>query len=423
MAVTSGMPPFNASLVTESFADDLATTALVLIGGLLKDETVAFPSTSQNCTTAQGCYSYILPGSLSDILENGTSLIYNPSPSSAYFVTEAAPAYILEYFPLDDQVIFTQSTDCKVYGIVSGGIKLCLKNIGESLVAGTLNLPNLSLTTGWAGCPPIFTDTDEAYSCGLNQALWGNTMNLTIQLTVSSVLPDVNYHVQDGLINSVTQTLPITFNYSAEAIFYVFAKMLDTGDQANDTTTQLVQYLSTALAQDSPLTSQDVGFIFRNFLALPLYVSNARQITPTDVQIDLLPSNMTVMGYTANDDFRIVFSLWAIVTFIAIVGLTLLFCCIALLYCWCWSERLAPNVSDFPEIDFASKALSVSTEEGAKSEMTTILGGLGNAQTCDVIKRIGGEWIMVGDKEGRVAMILKSESTMKLEKLQKNVRY
>jgi hypothetical protein len=420
------MPQFNASLVTESFPDDLATTALVLIGGLLKDETIAFPSASQNCTTSQGCYSYILPGSLSDILENGTSQIYNPSPSSAYFVTEAAPTYILEYFPLDDEVIFT-STDCKVYGILSGGIKLCLKNIGESLVAGTLNLPNLTLTTGWAGCPPVFTDTDESYSCGLNQALWGNTMNLTIQLAVSSVLPDVNYHVQDGLIDSVTQTLPMTFNYAAEDIFYVFARMLDTTDDgaygANDTTTQLVQYLSTALAQNSPLTSQDVGFIFRNFLALPLYISNARQITPTDVQIALLPSNMTVMGYTADDDFRIVFSLWAIVTFIVIVGLTLLFCFIALAYCWLWSARLAPNVSDFPEMDFASKTLSVSTDEGAKSEMTTVLGGLGNAQTCDVIERIGGEWIMVGDKNGRVAMILKSEGSMKLEKLQKNVHY
>jgi len=134
------------------------------------------------------------------------------------------------------------------------------------------------------------------------------------------------------------------------------------------------------------------------------------------------------MGYTANDDFRIVFSLWAIVTFIVIVGLTLLFCFIALVYCWrSGSERLAPNVSDFPEIDFASTGLSVETRQAAKSQMAVILDGLGNAQTCDVIKRIGEEWIMVGDTgnlDGRVAMILKSEgNTMKLEKLQKHVNY
>lgn len=254
-------------------------------------------------------------------------------------------------------------------------------------------------------------------------------MNLTTVLSVSAMFPIVTYHVQDALIEDVIENQPLTYVYNTEDIFNVFDRILDTSLDNNSytqnhTTTQLVSYLSGVLEQNSPLSSEDKDVIFRNFLALPLYISNARQILPDNINIDLLPSNMSVMGYTASASYRIAFSRFAIATFTTIVGVTLVFCVTALFYCLL-CKSLVPNISDFPEIDFAAKALS-GTNDVEDGDMNLILERLGNARTTDIGERLKGKSMLVGAEDKRVVMrtVMKNSGRPEtIQRLQKGPKY
>ena len=140
--VISGMPEFNASIIGERPPDDLATMALVSLVTLLRDPTIAFPypmSTQFDCTIADDeCFSYIMPGRLDEIILTDTSkkLVDSPHRDAAWFIAEAAPAYNLEYFPLQDDVVFEDS-DCRIYPTAFQTIKVCLNNIiNQTLAAG-----------------------------------------------------------------------------------------------------------------------------------------------------------------------------------------------------------------------------------------------------------------------------------------------
>lgn len=217
----------------------------------------------------------------------------------------------------------------------------------------------------------------------------------------------------------VPSTPPIPITYRAEDIFTVFARALDTsvdtGYVSNDTATELLEYLSNTITQntfagdDISVAEQDV---FRNFLAIPLYYINVRRIPQIFVadEIDSLPKNMTVEGYFAKDGYRIVFSFFSIVTFITLAAITLIWCGLVLLYCSIFGG-LPPNLSEYPEVDFASK--SVGTD--------ALLKGLGNAGTKDIILRFKGKRIVVGEAVDNNRVVMATEGPV--QSLRKGNKY
>jgi hypothetical protein len=81
-----------------------------------------------------------MAGSLDETILTETSqkLVDSSPPGATWFIAKEARAYQLEYFPLQDDVVFEDS-DCRIYPSALQTIKLCLKNINTTLVAGMLS--------------------------------------------------------------------------------------------------------------------------------------------------------------------------------------------------------------------------------------------------------------------------------------------
>lgn len=139
-SVISGMPPFDLSVIGGILPEDLATETLASVGDLLGDITIAFPyfvPTNYACPSGEGCFSYVLPGGLDEIISNKTSqnITFSLPSDSTWFVAKEVPVYQLEYFSLQEDIIFNE-TDCRVYASVAKAIEVCLENVGENLIAG-----------------------------------------------------------------------------------------------------------------------------------------------------------------------------------------------------------------------------------------------------------------------------------------------
>jgi len=85
---------------------------------------------------------------------------------------------------------------------------------------------------------------------------------------------------------------------------------------------------------------------------------------------------------------------WSLYVFVILAASSLIWCASALAYCWSYGG-LVPNISQYSEIDFASKCAKIS-DELPDTGMEVILHGLSYA-TSDVIeKRIKGRRIYLG---------------------------
>jgi len=251
------------------------------------------------------------------------------------------------------------------------------------------------------------------FACTQTPITWGNDINATSQLRISSFSATVTYALPDGEIFSVVPSgPPIPVRYAAQDVATVIARSLYTvgNPLAPDTHTsaELVTYLAQTISPDAigdVITDQEQEKL-RNFLAIPLYYINARRISHVFHARDInqLPANMSVTGYFAKDAYRIVYSLWSIVTFIVLACFTLVWSALVFLYCLI-SGGLPPNVSDYPEVDFASKIVSHSRQPETTGGLETLLKGLGNAKTGDLILRFRDKKIFIGEDANRVVLV------------------
>jgi hypothetical protein len=213
-----------------------------------------------------------------------------------------------------------------------------------------------------------------------------------LQLHVSSLFATTTYSLANYSIISVElESMPLPFIYSAAAIrdilniaFYN-ATLNETGADG----TNFLSYVVFAMNSETrSLSSQ----LLRNVLALPLYCVNANYISiPGDPPV---PDNgLITTGYFANPVFRVVIADYSLYTFTTLALLSLLWCIGAMSYCWI-ARSVAPNFSQYPEIDFASKCISVSDDNSDKG-MDFLLRGLGNANSKAVETRIKKEMIFI----------------------------
>jgi len=162
--------------------------------------------------------------------------------------------------------------------------------------------------------------------------------------------------------------------------------------------------------------------VFDSLLAYTMY-----QFSNTPRNIVYSGSDITILkgfeatGYWAEPTYRVVIAPWSFYTFTALSGLTLLWS--GGIFFWCATRpRLAPNMSLFPEIDFASKC--VINDGGMQgSEVGALLRGLGNASSREITKQILGRSLFVGamPKKGLARIVLTTEPCV--DKLEAKKKY
>ncbi len=64
------------------------------------------------------------------------------------------------------------------------------------------------------------------------------------------------------------------------------------------------------------------------------------------------------------------------------------------IYCL-MATYLAPNISEYPEIDFASKSIRTAVVNGTGNDMVDVLEGLGNANSSDIEEKVKGKRFFV----------------------------
>ena len=134
--------------------------------------------------------------------------------------------------------------------------------------------------------------------------------------------------------------------------------------------------------------------LFRGLLTLPMYFVNAGNLHEANrPSTELLPPENHVMGYIANDHYRLLISKYTLYTFTVLAFITLLWCVVICAYFW-FRGRITPNTSAYPEVDFATKC-----KEGEHG-MADLLKGLGNANNINIEKRMSGKRVFVSGVKG-----------------------
>lgn len=259
---------------------------------------------------------------------------------------------------------------------------------------------------------------------------WDGIFNTTTQLHVSSLYATSAYNLDNSSILSVEITAPaVPFNYSAADVMAVLEiGFLPYKANESNSATYVLYYIAYVISKYSAYgVVSDVEYrLLRNILALPLYSVNQNRIWPSET-VDLLPNqDLYVPGYLAKDVNLVLISDYSLYTFTVLALLSLLWCACVLVYCWVIGEN-TPNISQYPEFDFASKCKASSGMD--ETGMAIVLEGLGNSNSTDIENRIQGTNIFVRaarpdydelcNFEGRVVLATNG----KLEKLKAKKKY
>jgi hypothetical protein len=143
--VLSGMAVFNISFVSllppnHSMGFMMGFTDLLIN----PERSKAIPPTNPICQDhGNQCFSYVFPGSLveTDIITENQTLLSGldlDTRGSTALVVQDAPGYQLEYFPIpsEGQYLFDES-NCRLFnGSSQNVVRICLKNINNTLLAG-----------------------------------------------------------------------------------------------------------------------------------------------------------------------------------------------------------------------------------------------------------------------------------------------
>lgn len=208
-----------------------------------------------------------------------------------------------------------------------------------------------------------------------------------MQMHTSLFFASTTYSLNNFSILSVTSLSdPIPFFYSADSIreFLEVGFYETTDNQITENTILLnyiVNYISNEVEDRSALATQLQ--ILRDIFVLPFYCVNF-----------ISTNNDIGTGYYAKSVYRLIISDFSLYTFTAMAAVAVLWCACALVYCLT-SSCFAPNSSQYPEIDFASRCITV--PDGSRHMgMNDILNGLGNSSTTNIENSIKGKKAYVG---------------------------
>jgi hypothetical protein len=255
-----------------------------------------------------------------------------------------------------------------------------------------------------------------------NLSAWGNRYSISQRLKVSSLLMKISYSIQDYSIqfSEPIESTMRPFKYDAKEIFQILDMALSKLDNFSTKVDgsspvavnrrsftgmtpmsfrpmwlQNTQYYNESQSL-AIMLALEVGAgdgsvqrkanletqLFHNLLTLPLYTFNVGMMTPYETPY---PDNFRTTGYYTRSIYRILIADYSLYLFSGLAIGALVWCGIVLSYCW-RQPRHVPNLSAFPELDFATKYVAGSSYS---------LQGLGNAGTRETVNKITGK-IFVG---------------------------
>lgn len=179
---SAGLSPLNTSIVnTFQFNETAVVDFWWYFPAFLTDTKRAKPvaSLDSSCTNDQ-CSSYFVPGSMASVQLDPSVPVIAPTdyPNAYAWMQIDAPGYQLDFSPIAETNMTTD--DCRVFGISSCAVQICLANHGPSLQAGKFLLKS-KLIIAWNPCP---SDVRQNNGC-LNTNEWRTVVPFNTQLTIS----------------------------------------------------------------------------------------------------------------------------------------------------------------------------------------------------------------------------------------------
>jgi hypothetical protein len=181
-----------------------------------------------------------------------------------------------------------------------------------------------------------------------------------------------------SILSSEAQGPPTTVRIPAEGISSVAGRLWNLTEKAPENVEELAIIILMLHTNSLPIstgafTEMD---ILRSFLTFMLHFAS-----------DPLPPTPQYHGFVAKDTYRIIISTYSQYIFAVLGCIIVLWCAVLLTYCG--MNGVGPNLSLFPEFDFATK---VDIPEG----MPVLLAGMGNATSSEIQERIKGEMVYAG---------------------------
>jgi hypothetical protein len=212
-----------------------------------------------------------------------------------------------------------------------------------------------------------------------------NPLTTILHLRMSSLFADTVYDLETGAIQSsdpVSNISPVL--YSASDIFEVLNPAL-----SNST---IQDFIATIINDNSlaNITGDVEPAAMRNLMACAFYEYNWG--TDWNQTWDAVPS-MYGYGYYTIERFRLAIAHYSLALFMILTIGELVWAILVVRSTYCGSN-LSPARSWFPEWDFACKCVRVSTLQRGTA-MDSLLTGLENASSNDIIERIRSERITV----------------------------
>ena len=245
---------------------------------LLTDGQTSKAVTPINCN-GDNCNSFFLPGPMA-LIDFGPSLptiTADQYPDATSYIQNDAPGYQIDFEPIDyehDPSITLD--DCKVFGVHTIAVQICLKKVNSSFLAGT-STSDERLISAWNSCP---FDVADASSC-LNTSDWRTVDPFNTKFTISerrasTVFDRSNFTILD--IVDFSNPIPTTHTPDDYFLFYEVIFAVNTSvDHYNQT----IQYLfldtvSSYLRNEvnSQININEHLLKLQEFLATPIAIFN-----------------------------------------------------------------------------------------------------------------------------------------------------
>jgi hypothetical protein len=370
-SIVAGIGTLNYTVVGPLTPSEVAFIFATNTYGFLSDPTlvIQFPPVTSACRSSDNCLSVFRPGGLNNVRPK--LLLPQELNGGSIYVTQNAPGYQFEFYP--GQLVFSQS-DCHAYQAGNTALAICLRNIDNALSIGHCH-SSISLTAGWTVCPPEVVSNGEC----LTQAAWTTSPTLATQLSVSNLYSTTEYSLENSSILSVVPVSTPTATFiGASDIRSILDFAFNSGGPSTSSTSQSLLTViriikSTQASLELTLLRGILGFA----------VLGPGPNIP-------LPGPGPILGFFARNVSQLIVSPLSRLFFIILSLSTLTWCSGVLIFCF-FKARPSPNLSHFPEMDFATKMI---TDGG--SSMSDLLSNLGNATSQEVKKRVSGKNIYVG---------------------------
>ena len=358
-------------------------------------------SPSPNCMSDK-CTSYFLPGYISLVnYVDGYNLTASNYSDAGTFITIDAPGYQLDFAPPDPSDPPVTLQDCELLGYPKLSVEICLKQIDQStFIAGTSFL-HIGLTKAWAVCPSA---TRGAAQCLVPGLPWQTYAPLNTKMTILSRRATTAFDRRNGTITDfINLSDPIPTNYTVDNFFAIYKVMFFLPLNATVPITATINYefiaaIASFFADETVIQiDQDSNLSkMQQFLATSILTFNNQTWARPGPEWD--PGTQAALGthslrvwnpYPVQeigfaDSGQLVIAPYTLYGFMVGGFVSLAWCLTALIIVLFIAT---PNLSLFPEIDFAAKVVHETTRwvnRQSHYSIAGLLSSLSNAGTKEI---------------------------------------